>query len=302
MRRQLVQEPTPVVLEITEDVACIHCGYNLRGLRSDGRCPECNTDIRRSQHENLLKFAEPSRLRRVTLGANLMYWGIVIGILTGLFGGLVAGLTRNALLLAAVTAAAPVLSAVLHLAAVFLITTQEPRISLTEAAVTWRKAVRVAASAGLALQALYLLPALPTQAGLFIVVQLGLGVAGFVTTFGEFTYARSFALRIPDLKLARSTNIVKWGLSIIMLLAAFGGIIAVLWLGAGLFAPPGAAPRTAPPAGPATGVMGIACAVSLAYLVFALWACRLLWRYRKALRAALAEARTTSTANHGPAA
>lgn len=30
-----------VALRIEEDVECPDCGYNLRGLRMDGRCPEC---------------------------------------------------------------------------------------------------------------------------------------------------------------------------------------------------------------------------------------------------------------------
>lgn len=288
-----MQEPMPVVLEIIEDVSCIQCGYNLRGLRADGRCPECRTAIHHSQHGNLLKFAEPSWIRSVSRGANLMYWGIVIGILTGLVGGLLGAITGSIVVAGAIMVPGAVLGAVLHLAAVFLITTQEPRISLTESAVTWRKAVRFAASTGLALEALSFLPGLPTQVGFLIVLQLGLAVAGFVTTFGEFTYARSLALRIPDLKLARSTNIVKWGLSIVTLLAGLGGVLGALTVGAGL-----AAPTT----GPAIGLIGVACVASLAYYGFPLWACGLLWEYRKALRAALAEAHMASNADQIPPA
>lgn len=34
--------------EIARSVACISCGYELRGLRVDGRCPECGEAIARS--------------------------------------------------------------------------------------------------------------------------------------------------------------------------------------------------------------------------------------------------------------
>jgi predicted RNA-binding Zn-ribbon protein involved in translation (DUF1610 family) len=44
--------PTPVALDaegrVAEDVACIRCGYNLRTLYHDGRCPECDADVIRS--------------------------------------------------------------------------------------------------------------------------------------------------------------------------------------------------------------------------------------------------------------
>jgi hypothetical protein len=30
---------------IDQDRPCGQCGYNLRGLRPEGRCPECGTDV-----------------------------------------------------------------------------------------------------------------------------------------------------------------------------------------------------------------------------------------------------------------
>ena len=30
-------------IELEEDVCCVHCGYNLRGLTKRHRCPECGT-------------------------------------------------------------------------------------------------------------------------------------------------------------------------------------------------------------------------------------------------------------------
>jgi cell division protein FtsW (lipid II flippase) len=38
--------PPPTV---ETDLACIHCGYNLRTLSSGGKCPECATPIWRSR-------------------------------------------------------------------------------------------------------------------------------------------------------------------------------------------------------------------------------------------------------------
>ena len=34
-----------MTLAIERDTDCIHCGYNLRGLGDDGRCPECGDAV-----------------------------------------------------------------------------------------------------------------------------------------------------------------------------------------------------------------------------------------------------------------
>ena len=54
--------------EIQEDTPCLACGYNLRGLSSDWRCPECGTAIGRSLHGNLLRFAQPQYVRKLARG------------------------------------------------------------------------------------------------------------------------------------------------------------------------------------------------------------------------------------------
>ncbi len=38
----------------TIDAPCVHCGYDLRGLPANGRCPECGTAIARSIRGDLL--------------------------------------------------------------------------------------------------------------------------------------------------------------------------------------------------------------------------------------------------------
>ena len=30
---------------IDQDLPCLKCGYNLRGLRDDGECPDCGNDV-----------------------------------------------------------------------------------------------------------------------------------------------------------------------------------------------------------------------------------------------------------------
>jgi ribosomal protein S27AE len=44
---------------IIADTTCRRCGYNLRGLSRDGRCPECGTPIGLSTHGDLLRSSGP---------------------------------------------------------------------------------------------------------------------------------------------------------------------------------------------------------------------------------------------------
>ncbi|NLF31381.1 MAG: hypothetical protein GX591_10925 [Planctomycetes bacterium] len=62
--------------EISIDLPCIACGYNLRGLTSDGRCPECGAAIDGSLDPRLLWFAPPAYVRTLALGLSLIFWGL----------------------------------------------------------------------------------------------------------------------------------------------------------------------------------------------------------------------------------
>ena len=71
---------------IISDVVCRRCGYNLRGLREAGRCPECGTPIGLSTHGDLLRFADPTWVEKLALGVKWMLWGIVVSIGVGILG------------------------------------------------------------------------------------------------------------------------------------------------------------------------------------------------------------------------
>ncbi|MCH7704925.1 MAG: serine/threonine protein kinase [Planctomycetes bacterium] len=50
------------------DVPCVQCTYNLRGLQTDARCPECGALISESTRPDRLMFADPRWLSRLMLG------------------------------------------------------------------------------------------------------------------------------------------------------------------------------------------------------------------------------------------
>src|SRR5215217_4377447 len=48
---------------IASDRACVHCGYNLRGLTRESRCPECGCPVSDSFVANYFLQADPKWLR-----------------------------------------------------------------------------------------------------------------------------------------------------------------------------------------------------------------------------------------------
>lgn len=62
------------VAEINIDVPCASCGYNLRGLAGDGRCPECGASVARSLEIHLNPIAPAQIFWARTVLAGLILW------------------------------------------------------------------------------------------------------------------------------------------------------------------------------------------------------------------------------------
>lgn len=63
---------------LDRDVACVNCGYNLRGLAPGGDCPECGSAVRQSLREDRLADAPLAWLRRVRWGAYVLVAALVL--------------------------------------------------------------------------------------------------------------------------------------------------------------------------------------------------------------------------------
>ncbi len=74
--------------EVRCDTPCLDCGYNLRGLRAGGTCPECNFSIDRSLRGDRLLHASPHRLRRLVAGAELLFWGSAVSLSATIAGAI----------------------------------------------------------------------------------------------------------------------------------------------------------------------------------------------------------------------
>lgn len=62
------------------DCPCRRCGYNLRGLHGNRRCPECGTAIGLSVLGDLLRFANAEWLAQLIRGVRLIFAGIVAAV------------------------------------------------------------------------------------------------------------------------------------------------------------------------------------------------------------------------------
>lgn len=69
-----------------EDVQCVRCRYNLRGLGHSDVCPECGGLVEDSLRVNDMAAADPRWLRAVHSGASLLAAGIWLVALSPFFG------------------------------------------------------------------------------------------------------------------------------------------------------------------------------------------------------------------------
>lgn len=281
---------------IANDTPCVNCGYNLRGLLPSGLCPECGSSILRSTQGDLLRYADPAWLRKLLLGVRLKLWNTLLGLVLWVLAGVATILLGRGGPL--VVMGVQVVVSALGVLAVFLITTQEPRTALSEDPVTLRKAVRLCVIVALVGQLSFQLATILGPVVWLIVAGQAISLSGVVAYIGEFIYLRRFALRIPDLALARSTRIVMWGLAITMVLAVVFAIVMIFMVGSPAVGTPPFRPAiaTSAPAaglGATAGLMGVAvfgCVFGVAGLVFGVWHLVLLFGYRRAFREAIAAA------------
>ncbi|MCZ6655482.1 MAG: hypothetical protein O7D91_20940 [Planctomycetota bacterium] len=266
---------------VAGDVPCRRCGYNLRGLSPDGRCPECGTAVGRSIHGDLLRYSDPAWVGHLAAGALLMIISMLGGIVVGCFSLPLFEFCRTAV----------------HFVGYWMLTMPDPGRDQQRPIWNIRQVIRLLATAEilayLVVLILYLIPgflgALPTALALTGTILFFLFVlGGLVAQLLLFIHLWRLALRIPNDSLARQTRTLMWGIIWSMALIVGGVAITLVFFGS---VTGGSAMRMG---------LFLAAAVVLWLLVFVIWWIVLLFRYRSEFRQAARFAKETWAAAAPP--
>lgn len=269
---------------IDEDLICICCGYNTRGLLADAVCPECGTAVGRSFQGDFLRYAAPDWVETLASGMNWLLISIVVNLCFGVLAAIVSGVAASGRT-AAPFGSSGELQLIGHALGIIAVigywklTTPDPARVRAEGSLSARKLVRFTAVLNYAL-AFCIMGAPQLVVLLAQMLQLIGGLSAIVGYFAVFLYARQLAKRIPNERLAGQLIIVMWGFVVLGVLAIVGVFI-------------GAAMSGAKGGGAGAAVALVMCPAGVAFLVFAIWALVLLIWFRRELAKAAQTARQT---------
>lgn len=281
--------------QIAEDIECRHCGYDLRGLRLNGRCPECGTAVGRSIHGDFLRFCDPPWVHQLAAGA----WWMILSIFIGVGAGTAAGVIDALIGGQVVQGMTAIAAGAVGLVGYWKLTVPDPATHSN--GVSLRGATRWLAVAGFggAVIDFYLKAATggaTTTSVIWwtlVVTYVALTLAGVVASVLLFLQLRRLALRIPNDGLAQQTLVVMIGMNACLVLLVLGGLAVAAMMRAG----PALANRGLSTVG--QSLLAVGCAVGLALIVFGLWWVVLLFQYRKELKAAAETAARTWMRSEG---
>lgn len=241
---------------IQADLQCRRCGYNLRGLHHEGRCPECGIAIGLSCHGDLLRFADPQWLEKLARGAKLIIWGVIIAWIFGMIVGVlsaVAGLSPLVQLVG-------VLGGLVTWYGLWLMTEPDPSGVGEDRYANTRRVLRIGM---LVLVGLQVGNVLITQMNaLMVVAALGFvsSLTSLIVEMVKLTYFRRLALRIPDQGLARRAARLRTAFIVVLVIMIVTGAgaaaVGTVTGGAGAVPTPagvtvvGGPPPSAPAAAP----------------------------------------------------
>lgn len=269
----LAPEPAPNAYPLYNDLPCVTCGYNLRGLDPHGQCPECGALISRSLEGNFLRNTDPEWPRRLASGAMWMAVAMIVGFVLNCVG---SGLSQMAAPSGAGGAEAlsvllQIVSEGLAFIGIYLATTPQPHTSAPEGE-TARLLARWPRLVGLVCTLAGGVTMLAQPIAGVALAAIG-AIATVVSFFATFVHFRNLARRIPSDRLERQTSNVMT-LFILAIAAAILAALGFFVLGAtggGDLAP--------------IGLLCV-CGMAAAFIVGTIWWLVLLFMYRAEFEAA----------------
>jgi hypothetical protein len=246
---------------VLADLPCRKCGYNLRGLSLDGRCPECGSAVGLSVQGDLMRYSQPRWVRTLQRGVVFILSGIGVFVIGFMFT-MVIGATRGPIV---VGQGVLLVANLLMVVGAWLLTEPDPGGIGEDRYGTSRKIIRVALVIGVTNTFLNLvsgLSAVPPPVRIVLqIVQLLAALIGLVGQIAQLNYISKLAARIPDVGIEQRARFLMFAIGItygIFLLVGLGAIVATM------FARPVAAGG-----GGVVGAIGcVAALAGLALLVF----------------------------------
>jgi hypothetical protein len=216
---------------VDRDVACRKCGYNLRGLTTDGRCPECGTAVGFSLQGDLLRFCDPRWVETLRRGAGAFVAAVVIFFvvwMSFLFSMRFEVFREVSDFLGYATIGGYVLA----LVGWWLMTQADPSGLGEDVYGTARKVIRVTLAIALIELVVRLVIFRLLMSGDVWLAFQGFEAAGrgaMVVSFAaQLAYLKRLAVRIPDHKLSRRAGFLMYALSSTLGLYSAIGLITVL--------------------------------------------------------------------------
>jgi len=206
-------------IEIKDDVSCVHCGYNLRGLTKQHRCPECGTPAGFSVEGDLLKYAPIPWIQTVRNGLAMFVWSIGVHLIS----------IVNSFVMPNFGMLLDLLSAVLAIVGAMFVTVPEPTAVPGPGRFGVRRAIRVLAFVNfVGTLSIIFSPSI----NFAIIMRRFLLVSWSAMLLALAVYLRKFAARIPEYDLEIATTRVIWGLTGSLGVFVFFGVwsfVFTLW-------------------------------------------------------------------------
>ncbi len=203
-------------IEIEDDVCCVHCGYNLRGLTKRHRCPECGTPAGFSVAGDQLKYAPIPWITTVRNGLAMFLWSIGLQLVS----------IVNSFVMPNFGMTLDLLSAVLAILGAMFVTVPEPTAVPGPTGFGTRRAIRVLAFVNFvgALSIIF-----SPYINFVIIMRRFLLVSWSGMLLALAWYLRKFAARIPEYDLEIATTRVIWGLTGSLSVFVFFGVYSFVF-------------------------------------------------------------------------
>ena len=214
----------------TEDVPCLRCGYNLRGLKPHGVCPECGVSIDRSLHGNLLTYSAPEYVATLHTGLTCILLAVVTLVVGGLIVGIAGLLARDiwpeapwiAGTIANVGAAGGLVLSIISVIGWWLFSAPDAAIIGHDTGDTPRKVLRVT----VVISAIVLAVNTVGEFGMYQYITYDIiarinslisPLAWIVSFFASLLYIRWLAWRLPSRKIAERAETYLWLLPVLFI-------------------------------------------------------------------------------------